>query len=110
MMDGQWNIENSIYVSGGITKVPNYKEMFATAVAKLKDKGYLSVCIYNPSLLDLGPDASWQDYMRPCISALMECDSIYMLKEWYKSEGALEEHRLAKRLGFKIFYEEEEDV
>jgi len=34
-------------------------------------------------------------------------DALYMLKNWKSSFGAKCEHRLAKRMGLKIFYEAE---
>lgn len=43
--------------------------------------------------------------MRVCITHLMECDAIYMLKDWKQSRGARLEHFIALKLGMRIIKE-----
>lgn len=43
--------------------------------------------------------------MKRDIDALFECDAVFMLLGWEKSEGALIEHRLATMLGMTILYQ-----
>lgn len=97
-----------IYISGGITKVPDYKERFEQAEKYLKDRGYDFV---NPSKFDEAmPHASWDDYMILCYSALYMCDAIYMLKGWEKSRGASAEKSAAEREDMRVYIEGEDEL
>lgn len=44
--------------------------------------------------------------MEICINGLLECDAIYLLKDWQQSEGATLEATIAKSLGMEIIYEQ----
>jgi hypothetical protein len=56
--------------------------------------------------LEHNHDKSWEAYMRVCIVALMSCNAIFMLSNYYQSKGAMIELALAKELGIKVFWEE----
>lgn len=96
--------KKSVYISGGITDVPNYREHFAHAEQKLSAEGWMVV---NPATLNLGPGATWEAYMKLCIPMLCPCDEIYMLPGWEASRGAKEERRTAKMLGIPVTYADE---
>lgn len=48
----------------------------------------------------------WEDYTKASLPLLEKCDSVYMLSGWEKSREAKMEHRLACRLGKKIYYQD----
>lgn len=94
------------YISGPITGMKNLnREAFFRAevhiVATLL--GYP----INPHRVGacLPDSATWLDYMRVDIAAMMEADTVYMLRGWWKSRGARIEWFIAKLLGFAVMYE-----
>ena len=59
----------------------------------------------NPMKLPHEHGGTWKEYMKEDIAALMECDSIYMLKGWEDSAGARLEFSIAIGLGYEILFE-----
>lgn len=102
---------NVVYLSGAITKNPNYILDFSRAESKLKEAikygeyDFTSIC--NPALVNanLPKDFKHKDYMRVCFAMMDCCDSIYMLKGWESSKGAKQELIYAKNKGMSIYYE-----
>jgi hypothetical protein len=97
----------TVYLSGGITGVQNYKDNFSRAHALVGGCGFavVSPVIIGQMVeyrLRRKKDITWVDYMRSCISALSYCDAIAMLPGWKKSKGARIERRIAKDLGLEI--------
>lgn len=92
-----------IYISGKITgMVDEAKILFEQAEIKLKEMGFHPI---NPMNLSSEHDKSWDSYMKQCIKAMCDCDSIYMLENWRTSKGAGLEFFLAKKLKMDIIYE-----
>lgn len=91
-----------VYISGKITGLPNYRDIFAQAERDLLAAGLQPI---NPAELELQEGATWADYMRADIKVLCDCDAIYMLDNWRRSRGARAEHNLAKALGMQIIHE-----
>ena len=92
---------NKIYISGPITGYPKLNRMaFEFAAIDLCHHGYIAV---NPHDVckSMAPDATWLEYMRQDIRALVMCDAIFMLPGWWKSRGARIEWLIAKLLGIK---------
>ena len=57
----------------------------------------------NTALLDGSlPDETW---LAGDLEMLKRCDVIVMLPDWNKSAGAIQEHKLAVRLGLEVIYE-----
>ena len=94
---------NKIYIAGKVSGEPGGQVFikFMAAEQRLKMQGW--VCV-NP-IRFCGSEWPWLDCMRVCITHLMECDAIYMLKDWKHSRGALLEHFIALKLGMRIIKE-----
>lgn len=99
-----------IYISGPISNMPDLnRAAFADAVDRLTVPGQTT---FNPH--DIAPTADigqltnrevWQYYMRECVKELPNCQCIYMLRGWQKSEGARWEFNLAVALGLTVSFE-----
>lgn len=83
-----------IYISGGITDVPDYKDNFDRAEERLK-REHPNVEIINPTMLVLPNSCTHDDYMKIDLMLLDLADAIYMLKGWEKSLGANREYGYA---------------
>lgn len=83
-----------IYISGGITNVPNFKENFDKAEEKLKRENK-NMEIINPTMIVLPNSCTHDDYMKIDLMLLDLADAIYMLKGWEKSLGANREYGYA---------------
>lgn len=93
-----------IYISGKITGLlPEVADkLFKDAERKLTLDGHEVV---NPMTIPHDHDKTWLSYMRADIKALVDCDAIYMLRNWTESKGACTEFNLAHDLGLKIIEE-----
>ena len=92
-----------VYISGSITKDPDYRAHFARAEEKLRRQ---HLHVFNPAKLGADPNKTWAEYMRQDIRQLLTCSAIYMLKGWRKSKGARLEYRIAKALDLVIMKEQ----
>lgn len=111
-----------IYVAGPMTGIPHFNfPAFDAATERLRAQGWRVV---NPAGIDramgfdplaLPADTDWnnpaalglyqRDIVRRCCAALIECDAIYMLEGWIKSEGASAELKLARWAGLDEIYQ-----
>lgn len=99
---------NKIYISGGISKVPNFLEIFEEAEEKLNENGFTPI---NPAkVLSALPEdeTTHEEYMTVAFALLYICDSIYMLNGWEKSTGACMEYGFALAKDKKVYFESEE--
>lgn len=87
-----------IFISGGITGCPDYKDYFAKAEQILQKMG---ATVMNPAVLPEGFE--WGDYMRITIAMLKPCDAIALLPGWENSKGAQCEYDLSITTGKAIF-------
>ena len=92
-----------IYISGPVSGLDeaDVRMSFRAAEWRLQGEGHEVV---NPVRL-CSSDWSWGKCMRVCITALMGCDAVYMLKGWKRSKGARLEHFVALKLGMEITVE-----
>jgi len=96
-----------VYISGPITNDPYHAAKFASAYKYLSNLGHTPV---NPVDIGralketLGREPYWEDYMRSCIKAMMDCDAIHLLPGWHNSRGAIFEDFTARCIGFKRVY------
>lgn len=94
----------TVYISGGITNVPNYMERFTKAESDLIKQGYEVV---NPARINanLPMICTHEDYMKVSMAELSICDTIYLLKGYETSSGAMEELTYALKNGYTIIKE-----
>jgi hypothetical protein len=71
---------------------------------KLWQQGFIVICPHlNTANFDgICPDDIW---LNGYLEILKRCDSIYMMKDWEQSQGAVKELSLAKELDKKVHYE-----
>lgn len=91
------------YISGKITGTTDYEERFAAAAKEVIQLGMIPV---NPVTLLHNHDKSWCSYMRESLSAQLQCEAIYFLKDFNQSGGAEIERYLALKLKFDVYYQQ----
>ena len=94
----------TIYISGKITGLPieTAYEIFSIAEKQLIENGFKTI---NPMTIEHNHNKSWENYMRVDLKSLLDCNYIYMLKDWHLSKGANIEYNLAKDLGLSIIFQ-----
>lgn len=61
--------------------------------------------VINPRRIVKDWDTPWERAMDICrMSIIEDANALWMLEDWQQSRGARDEHRLAKKLGRRIFY------
>lgn len=95
-----------IYISGPITgwNIDGVRTRFKAAEATLEMQGYDAV---NPLENGLPEDAPYDEHMKRDLEMLAECDAIYMLTGWERSNGCRIEFNAAVKAGKKITYEKD---
>lgn len=90
-----------IYISGGITGVPDYLNHFQKAQEELEEMGY---AVINPAaiLANFPKSTPYEIYMKVSLVLLDLADGIYMLPDWEKSRGANREYGYAVGKGIKV--------
>lgn len=93
------------YISGKITGLPeaDARQKFIVSETLLRCQGYDPINPFN-----LIPDINqptWADYMAHDIRNLMECQAIYMQRDWGQSKGARIEYQIALELGLIVMFE-----
>lgn len=90
------------YISGGITGVKNYREIFDQAEKELKELGYI---VINPAKIEdcLPPVFSWDEYMTLCYPMIDLSDDIFFLDNWEDSKGALCEYNFGEAQGKGLY-------
>ena len=81
-----------VYISGKITGLYNFKEVFKQAEQKLIQDGYEPI---NPTMVELPISCTWDDYMSVDLNLLDLADAIYMLSNSKDSKGACMEYGYA---------------
>ena len=97
-----------VYISGMITSLKHdeYRKEFDKAAQYLRSEGHEPV---DPSQLGKPEHRSWHYYMKKAIPQLLECDAIYMLRNWSSSKGARLERHIALELDMPCFTQAEEE-
>lgn len=61
--------------------------------------------VVNPLENGLGQDVHWREHMKRDVQFLLECDTIFMCKDWEYSKGCRFEHEVAVTCGINVMYE-----
>ena len=61
----------------------------------------------NPTNNGLGSEASWNEHLVADVALLLECDAIYLLKDWGDSRGSRIEANIAEECGLLIVHQPE---
>jgi len=90
-----------IYIAGKITgtDLEQTFKKFEEKENELKAQGWEVV---NPMKLKHDHDKKWESYMTECLSALKQCQAIYLLPDWDRSAGAVVEHLFAIKMKLEI--------
>jgi hypothetical protein len=91
-----------IYIAGKVTGLPreHVVKKFNAAEKLLSNPNSE---VLNPTKL-IQPETDWREAMRECIRHLTTCDIIYLLPDYWQSEGAMLEHMIAMKLGLIIMH------
>lgn len=88
-----------IYISGGITNVPDYYEKFEKAEAELINEYGSLVEVFNPARISRAlPELTHDEYMTLCFELLNMSDMIAFLPNYRESVGACMEYGYARAL------------
>jgi len=79
-----------IYLSGRITGLDNYKELFDAEQKRLEAEGHV---VINPCILPEG--LSYEEYMHIDFALIDISNRLHMLKNWKDSSGAIREWNYA---------------
>lgn len=77
---------------------------FASKRAKYMSELY-GCEVVNPLENGLGQDVHWREHMRRDVQLLIDCDTIFMCKDWEYSKGCRFEHEVATTCGINVMYE-----
>ena len=92
-----------IYIAGPITGLPNLnKEAFAKMENDLTKLAVIEALNPHKLVTNLGPNASWEQYMRICIQAVATAQALILLPGWQHSKGATFERMVAQRLHIPV--------
>lgn len=93
--------EDAVYLSGPMTGLPDFnRPAFHAAAAALREQGHV---VINPAEVDLGPDATWVDYMRVHLAEIARrVTRVFVLPGWESSRGAQLEVHVARSLGLPV--------
>lgn len=107
---------DTLYVSGRISGIADYVDVFEDATRRLEEAGFASVI--NPvevqacrdkqcgggihPLTGEPLDHTWECFMRHDIKALMDCDAVATLEGWEASLGAMMEVGIARQLHMPV--------
>lgn len=94
------NNNMKVYIAGKVSGLPigEVFTKFGQAEYWLKGQGYEVV---NPLRL-CSADWPWERCMRVCLTEMMKCDVVCLLKDWGDSAGARAEYFLATLLKMRV--------
>lgn len=92
------------YISGKISGLPTDQvtAKFRQAEQQIRAFGHEPV---NPLDNGLGSEASWDKHLVADVALLLECDAIYLLKDWGDSRGSRIEANIAEECGLQIVHQ-----
>lgn len=96
-----------VYISGKISDCPNYMDIFSRAECDLLNEGKEVV---NPArvMANFPKETRYVEYMAMSLRLLDECDTIYLLTNWYSSYGARIEYLYALSQNKEVIFQGEQ--
>jgi nucleoside 2-deoxyribosyltransferase len=98
------------YISGPISGRTDYEPKFEKAAEYIRGQGnepVNPVMVGQSLILDRNKKGlctpNWKDFMKADIAVLLSCDAILAIDDFWKSQGALLELRIADALGIPIY-------
>lgn len=90
-----------IYISGPITgyDIDDRKAVFQAVKEQLLREGW---AVFNPMDNGLPQSATREAHMRRDICMLTKCDAIYLMPDWEKANGCVNELFTAVQCGIKV--------
>ena len=89
-----------LYIAGPMTGLPEFNiPAFRRAALLLADAGHAPI---DPSQLHPQIGLPWADYMRADIPAMLACDGVATLPDWWRSRGARLEVHIASSLEMPV--------
>lgn len=92
-----------IYLAGPITGIEDLNiHEFREKQIKLQERGY-DVLVPHDLFDSIDTtEYEWEDYMKVCIPAMIECDFVVTLLDWSKSVGTTMEVNIARQLKMPV--------
>lgn len=91
----------SVFLSGPITGIDDYKDKFADAAEVIKALGANTV--FNPAA-EIPDDTEYEEAMNICTDRVTTSDCVVVLDGWENSKGALIEYAFSRACGI-LHYE-----
>lgn len=90
-----------VYIAGKVTGLPIHEVTmkFGNAQKAIEAQGLIAI---NPLEVVNNWHLPWEQAMKLCVKALLDCNAVYLLPCWNTSKGAITEHLLAKELNIPI--------
>jgi hypothetical protein len=89
-----------LYIAGPMSGYPDFNfPAFHAAAKALRAEGYTVV---SPAEIAPEHGRDWTYYMRKDLAEMLKCDTIYLLRGWSLSKGALLEKHVAEALGMRV--------
>lgn len=98
-----------IYLSGPISghDLNERRQTFDAVQQTLEALGHT---VFNPMRNGMPAEASTYQHMHRDITALLQCDAIFMMEGWLHSKGCKLEFDVATAIGIPVFFEEAQDI
>lgn len=96
-----------LYIAGPMTGYEQFNyPAFLDAAARLRSAGYEVVSPTQTTddvpPADYEPDKPWEWYVRHALIAMLDCDGVALLPDWWKSRGARIERDLAEAVAMTV--------
>lgn len=96
-------MKKKIYIAGKVTGLPQQEvvDKFAKAQKDIEEMGFEVV---NPIQVVNDFNTPWNEAMKMCINALLECNCMVLLPCWKDSKGATLEKDIAASFGMELLF------
>lgn len=96
-------MKKKIYIAGQVTGLPQQEviDKFAKAKQDIEELGFE---VINPIEVVNDFATPWNDAMKMCIKALLECNAMVLLPCWKNSKGARLEFDIAHSFGMELLF------